>query len=299
MWQEAIRRVRPAGSGRHAPRGGSSTLTLPLLRLAVAGLAICAAVALAPTPLAAQDQMAYSPEELTRGQQLYQAHCGRCHGVQGLGGEGPGLAVRRLPRAPDHEAVVDVIRRGIPGTGMPGLRATILPDAKARLVAAHVVSLRQTEAVEIPGDPSRGRRIFESTGACQTCHIVEGRGVGVGPELTGIGLRRGPDYLRASLVDPSSELPIARSGARSGFAQYLPMRAVTREGVVHEGMRINEDAFTVQLTTGTGSVVSLRKADLVELERRFGHSLMPVTVQLTGDDIDDLIAYLASLGGGA
>ena len=263
----------------------------------VARAALGATVALAGSPLAAQEALAFSADELERGQRLYQAHCGRCHGVLGMGGEGPGLAVSRLPRAPDHAAVVDIIRSGIPGTGMPGLRATVLPDEEVALVAAHVISLRATRLVEIPGDPERGREVFETTGVCLSCHIVEGRGVGIGPELTGIGMRRGPEYLRASLVDPSAELPVSRSGARSGFAQYLPMRAVTRDGGVIEGMRVNEDAFTVQLTTGTGAVVSLRKADLAELERRFGHSLMPAAATLSGEDIDNLVAYLASLGG--
>ena len=269
-------------------------------RFVVAGFvaAICLlAIGLAAAPLAAQEELALADEDLERGQRLYQAHCGRCHGVLGLGGEGPGLAVSRLPRAPDHASVSEVIRNGIPGTGMPGLRATILPDDELALVAAHVMSLRETRLVEIPGDPARGQQIFETTGVCLTCHIVNGRGVGVGPELTGIGMRRGPEYLRASLVDPAGELPVFRSGTRSGFAQYLPLRAVTRDGTVHEGMRANEDAFTVQLITGTGSVVSLRKADLVELEKRFGHSLMPAAANLSGEDIDNLIAYLASLGG--
>ena len=262
------------------------------------GLAVLgAAAALAGSPLAAQEQLAFSDGELERGQRLYEAHCGRCHGVLGLGGEGPGLAVSRLPRAPDHAAVVDVIRNGIPGTGMPGLRATILPDEEAALVAAHVISLRQAQLVEIPGDRERGREVFETTGVCYSCHIVEGRGIGIGPELTGIGMRRGPDYLRASLVDPAAELPVFRSGARSGFAQYLPLRAVTHDGTVYEGMRANEDAFTVQLVTATGSIVSLRKANLAELEKRFGHSLMPATANLSTEDIDNLIAYLASLGG--
>lgn len=262
------------------------------------GLAVLGAAAvLAASPLAAQDALAFSGEELQRGQRLYQAHCGRCHGVLGMGGEGPGLAVSRLPRAPDHAAVVDIIRNGIPGTGMPGLRATILPDEEAALVAAHVISLREAQLVEIPGDPERGRQVFETTGICYSCHIVEGRGVGIGPELTGIGMRRGPEYLRASLVDPAAELPVFRSGARSGFARYLPLRAVTSDGTVYEGMRVNEDAFTVQITTGAGSIVSLRKADLAELEKRFGHSLMPATANLSSEDIDNLIAYLASLGG--
>ena len=268
-----------------------------ICRTRLAFATLVAAAGLAAAPLAPQEALAFSDVELERGQRLYQAHCGRCHGVLGLGGEGPGLAVSRLPRAPDHAAVVDIIRDGIPGTGMPGLRDTILPDEEAALVAAHVISLRQAQLVEIPGDPERGRQVFETTGVCYSCHIVEGRGVGIGPELTAIGMRRGPEYLRASLVDPSAELPVFRSGARSGFAQYLPLRAVTRDGTVYEGMRANEDAFTVQLITGTGSVVSLRKADLAELEKRFGHSLMPATANLSSEDIDNLIAYLASLGG--
>lgn len=262
------------------------------------GLATADPAAAGPAAaLVAQEQLALAEEDRARGQRLYQAHCGRCHGILGLGGEGPGLAVSRLPRAPDHAAVLEVIRDGIPGTGMPGVRATILPDEEAALVATHVISLRETQRVEIPGDPERGRQVFETAGVCYSCHIVEGRGVGIGPELTGIGIRRGPEYLRASLVDPSAELPVLRSGARSGFAQYLPLRAVTRDGRVYEGMRANEDAFTVQLVTGTGSIVSLRKADLAELEKRFGHSLMPATANLSSEDIDDLIAYLASLGG--
>ena len=253
---------------------------------------------LAAAPLAAQEELAFSDAELERGQRLYQAHCGRCHGVLGLGGEGPGLAVSRLPRAPDHAAVIDIIRDGIPGTGMPGLRDTILPDEEAALVAAHVISLRQAQLVEIPGDPERGRQVFETTGVCYSCHIVEGRG---GRDRSRTDRHRhaqGPRVpARLAGSNPSAELPVFRSGARSGFAQYLPLRAVTRDGRVYEGMRANEDAFTVQLITGTGSIVSLRKADLAELEKRFGHSLMPATANLSSEDIDNLIAYLASLGG--
>ena len=287
-------RKRVIGGARLVPAAFVAALGVAAASVAALGPA---SAGLAAVPLAAQDAPALPDEELARGQRLYQSHCGRCHGVLGLGGEGPGLAVTRLPRAPDHASVVEVIRDGIPGTGMPGLRSTILPGEEAALVAAYVISLRGTQLVEIPGDPERGRRVFETTGVCYSCHIVEGRGVGVGPELTAIGMRRGPEYLRASLVDPAAELPVFRSGARSGFAQYLPMRAVTRDGTVYEGMRANEDAFTVQLITGTGSVVSLRKADLAELEKRFGHSLMPEAVNLSSEDIDDLIAYLASLGG--
>ena len=268
--------------------------------LALAALAtLTGTLALAAAPAAAQEAGAPSPAEMERAQQLYQAHCGRCHGVLGLGGEGPGLTFPRLPRAPDHASLVNVIRRGISGTGMPGMRATVLPDAEAALVASYVLSLREAAVADVPGDAQRGRQVFETSGDCYSCHIVAGRGTGVGPELSGIGMRRGADYLRAALVDPAADLPVYRSGARNGFARYLPVRVVTQDGDVYQGMRANEDAFTIQLILSSGSLVSLRKSELTELGKRFGHSLMPATGDFSGTDIDDLVAYLASLGGGS
>ena len=76
----------------------------------------------------------------------------------------------------------------------------------------------------------------------------------MGPELTRIGLRRGADYLREALSAPAAKLPVSRSGLRSGFFEYLPVRIVTRAGDIYNGMRMNEDAFTIQLMTVFGRV---------------------------------------------
>ena len=236
---------------------------------------------------------------LERGKQLYQVHCARCHGMLGFGGEGPNLARPTLPRAPDHSSLVQVIRRGIPGTGMPGAWPTVLPDLETDLVAAYVLSLGEGAIVEVYGDAERGRNLFATAGDCYSCHIVNGRGTGVGPELTNIGLTRGVEHFYASLKTPESELPTTRRGVPSGFAQYLPVRAVTREGRVLNGMRVNEDAFTIRLRTVSGRLISLRKSDLAELEKRFTHSFMPAADDMTEEDLDDLIAYLVSLGAGS
>ena len=64
-------------------------------------------------------------------------------------------------------------------------------------------------------------------------------------------------------------------------------------------MRVNEDPFSLQLMTVSGSLISLRKADLTSLEKRFDHSLMPATQDMTDEDVDDLVAYLVTLGGGS
>ena len=217
----------------------------------------------------------------------------------GQGGEGPTLARPTLPRAPDHESLIRVIRRGLPGTGMPGTRSNLVSDLEVDLIAAYVRTLAQDVVRETAGDASRGRELFATAGDCYSCHVIDGQGTGVGPELTGIGLRRGVEYLYASLQTPESELPVARRGILRGFRGYLPVRAVTREGRVITGMRVNEDAFTIQLRSISGRTVSLRKEDLVELEKQFDHSLMPAVENMTEADIEDLVAFLADLGGGS
>ena len=249
--------------------------------------------------VSAQNPLEVTEVGFDRGRLLYQSHCGRCHGMLGLGGEGPNLARPTLPRAPDHASMVRVIRRGIAGTGMGGVGAPLLPALETDLVAAFVLSLGQAAVIEIPGDAERGRNLFQSAGDCYSCHIVDGQGKAVGPALTNLGLRRGADYLYESLRNPAADLPTARRGTANGFTQYLPIRAVTREGRVLNGMRVNEDPFSLQLMTVSGSLISLRKADLTSLEKRFDHSLMPATQDMTDEEVDDLVAYLVTLGGGS
>ncbi|MCY3545290.1 MAG: c-type cytochrome [Gemmatimonadetes bacterium] len=255
-------------------------------------------------PAAAQEPADAAPEleDAERAERLYRAHCARCHGVQGLGGEGPELAQLALPRAADQAQLEDIVRSGISGTGMPGTSSTVLDDDAVSLVAGYVLWLgAQTtaDASTVTGDANRGHDLFWAEGDCASCHIVAGQGTAVGPELTIIGLRRGADYLREALSAPAARLPVARSGARSGFFEYLPVRIVTHGGDIYNGMRLNEDAFTIQLMTVSGAFVSLRKGEIAEMEKRVGHSLMPVAQDLDEEDVEDLVAYLTTLGRGS
>ena len=60
------------------------------MRLARAGLVLCLAVLWTP-PLHGQDPPQVTEAGIEKGQRLYQAQCGRCHGMLGRGGEGPSL----------------------------------------------------------------------------------------------------------------------------------------------------------------------------------------------------------------
>ena len=55
-------------------------------------------------------------------------------------------------------------------------------------------------AAEEPPLVSQGRRLFEERG-CYDCHTVAGKGVKVGPDLTGVGRRYSASYLTHWLRD--------------------------------------------------------------------------------------------------
>jgi len=64
------------------------------------------------------------------------------------------------------------------------------------------------------------------------------------------------------------------------------------------GIRVNEDSFTIQLRDAGNRFHSFRKSELSSLKKEFGESLMPgYASKFTAAELDDLVAYLASLRG--
>lgn len=229
-----------------------------------------------------------SAADLADGERLFKVHCARCHGMAGEGGEGSNLVRSRLKHAADDQALIDLLGDGIPGTGMPAMWT--LDENQRTRVAAYVRSLGRLEPEEMPGDPIRGAEIYRQSGGCTACHIVSGVGNGIGPELTTIGDQRGRDYLRASLTAPADSQP-----QTGGFKDYLTVRLRTDDKSV-EGVRVNEDAFTIQVRDVSGAIHSFRKDELQAFDKVFGHSLMPgYETVLNARDLDDVVSYLMSL----
>src|SRR5262249_6602477 len=132
-----------------------------------------------------------------------------------------------------------------------------------------------------------GQTIFEEKGNCTSCHRVNGKGSRVAPDLSDIGAIRSPDALQTSLLDPTaSMLPLNRS-----------IRAVTRDGKVITGRRLNEDSYTVQLIDGDERLVSLMKSDLREYTVLKTSSMPSYKSTLTPDELDDIVTYLRTLKG--
>ena len=243
-------------------------------------------LALGQGPLQPGPQPALTSADLREGERLYLAQCGPCHGPRGEGGRGPALALPQLRRAPSDVSLYRLIRRGVRGTEMPG---SGLGEQQIWQVAGFVRSLGHVEQEPIPGVPGQGKRLYTMKGNCVQCHTIDGWGGGVGPDLTEIGARRSASYLRQALVEPEAAVP----------NNFLQVRVAAKDSRRVSGTRLNEDTFSIQLRDLSGKVHSFWKSDLEELHKDWGKSSMPsYRAILTPAELDDLVAYLASLQGG-
>jgi putative heme-binding domain-containing protein len=131
----------------------------------------------------------------------------------------------------------------------------------------------------------RGKAILEGKGACQSCHRVNAAGSRVAPDLTTIGAVLSPDALTKALTDPNAALrPTVRS-----------IRAVTKDGKVVVGLRLNEDRYTVQFIDEQERLRSLTKSDLREYEILTTARMPSYREKLAPAEIADVVSYLRSL----
>lgn len=265
--------------------------------MAAAALALVACATAGPNAQNASSQTAAT--ELTRGEQLYGQTCAPCHGPAGEGGRGPMLAVPRLPRAPDLDSLLKLLREGLSGTEMPRAR---LSDADVRHVAAWVLKLGDRPIEHVSGDPARGEEVYSTKGGCPLCHTINGQGGAFGPDLTDIGRRRGAVHLRTSMLDPQADVPRSFSMYRSDVSitqNFLQVRVTTKDGRQLMGVRMNEDSFTIQLRDAAGRVHSFFKSELAELHKDWGRSPMPSFASVFSQrELDDVVAFLLTLRGG-
>jgi len=215
---------------------------------------------------------------------LFAAHCASCHGP---GGDAvPGIDLGgQLRRASSDDRLRGIITNGIPGTAMPPGKFS---DAELMALVAYVRNMRALDGSPAArGDASRGHVLFEQKGGCKTCHRVAGQGPRVAPDLTNIGSIRTAGALERVLIDPTGTmLPSNRS-----------VRAVTADGEIIRGRRLNEDTYTVQLIDEKERLLSLEKSSLKEFTVIKTSSMPSYRDTLTAAERADIVAYLMSLTG--
>jgi len=230
-----------------------------------------------------------------QGKSLFEENCSTCHGIDAGGEDGPDL--HGVPQSLGDAAVVNIIQHGVRGSAMPSF-FSLSPKDTADIVAFLRSLTANATAGAVIGDPKAGQAVYQSSG-CSACHMIDGQGGSVGPELSRIGDMRGPASLKERLIDPGANLPQNGTGFYTDkWTEYLMFRAVEKDGHVIEGMRVGENSFVIVLKDVTGKFHALWKPDLRSLEQLPGKSLMPsFKNSLSPAQMNDLVAYLMSLKG--
>src|SRR5882672_5576892 len=227
----------------------------------------------------------YAQSDIIRGQGVYRAQCSTCHGTTGDAVGTVDLRRGRFRNAKSDEDLARLIGTGIPGTAMPPF--TFEPAELTAIVAFIRAGFDVNATAVKLGDASRGRTLFSGKGACATCHRVNGKGPRVAPDLSDVGASRAAASIQGVLLDPGAYLtPINR-----------PVRAVTREGKVITGRRLNEDTYTVQMLDDKEQLVTLDKSTLRDYHILQTSPMPSYKDKLTSEELADVMAYLVSLKG--
>ncbi len=245
----------------------------------------------------AKNPYAHDQAALRKGGTTYRVNCDFCHGIDARGENGaPDLTSPRTQKRSDAE-LLRIILDGRPGTEMP---ANDLSEKETMEVIAYLRSLRSSSNATATGDPEAGRRVFFEKSQCSGCHMINGKGGRLGPDLSRIAFSRSNAYLVESIRQPGKTLAISMmpTTRHESPVRYQTVTVVTNDGRRITGVRKNEDSFSVQLMTPQEELRTFLKQDVRDVIHE-QNSLMPQYTEemLNNKDMQDLLAFLESLGG--
>jgi cytochrome c oxidase cbb3-type subunit III len=251
----------------------------------------------------AQDKNPYAgdPKMAQLGEFQFRANCAFCHGLGARGGgRGPDLTRAKKKNGSADADLFRTINYGVPGTAMPPNGATqqgvgMTPEEIWQVIT-YIRSVEKKASAEATGDAAHGQKVFASA-ACGSCHMINGKGGRLGPDLTSAGSARSFDYLVESVRNPNQRLAQGISEAMKEFSQeYETVSVVTADDTKLLGVVLNEDSFTLQMMDLRERIHLLDKDKLKSFEKT-RKSLMPAYDQqaLSDKDLQDLIAYLLSV----
>jgi putative heme-binding domain-containing protein len=258
-----------------------------------------------PAPLPAQEKNPFAgdPKVAKLGEYQFRLNCAFCHGLGALGGgRGPDLTRAQKRHGNSDAEIFHNIHDGIAGTAMPaatnGGIGVGMTDEEIWQVVTYIRSVQVKAPAQPVGNPEHGRELFNGTAACSTCHMIQGKGGRLGPDLTTTGASRSTEYLVDSVRSPSRRLAQGILEAMKEFPQeYEAVTVVTADGSKLIGVVLNEDQFTLQMMDTREKLHLFEKNKLRSFEKT-RESLMPTYDEkaLSDKDLQDLIGYLQSVG---
>jgi len=165
----------------------------------------------------------------------------------------------------------------ISGLGDPAGQVVLHVEAGAR---SQILADWQ-DALHLKGDVEKGRVAYVKH--CAACHLLDGGGYAVGPDLAAL-TNPTPQSWFVAILDPNRDID----------GRYLNYVAVTRDGLTLGGLIAEETSASVTLKEREGKTHVLLRQDLDEF-RSANKSMMPEGMEndLGKQELADLITWLS------
>jgi cytochrome c oxidase cbb3-type subunit 3 len=284
------------------PRRAELCLRRPLTALA---WAVGLATLLVATASCADDRnpLAGDAKAAKAGEYEFRINCALCHGLGAHGGgRGPDLTRAVKKHTHSDADMFQVISNGIAGTAMPDNgtngQGVGMTDEEIWQIITYIRSQEVKAPAQAAGNAARGKDLFYGDGNCSLCHMVEGKGGRLGPELTAVGGSRTREALIESVRNPSRRLAWGLTEATKEFPQeYESVTAVTADRKEIRGVTLNEDSFSVQIMDANEQIHLLEKNKLLSFQKSRESAMPKYGVDILSDkDLEDVVAYLIGVG---
>ena len=211
--------------------------------------------------------------------------CALCHGSDGKGTDRAPTMVgsAHLKNMSDGEIATVILK------GRNRMPAFPLPSADIDRLVRYIRLLNETASgAVVAGDAKAGETIFFGEGACSTCHVVRGRGVSNGPDLSNIANRMRLAAMQQVLINPSANI-----------TQGYTMASVTikdgASGTTLRGYLRAQGSHDVVVQTKDGKLHPLLDSQYTAITADEQSAMG--AFHGTADQQRDLLAYLSSLNG--
>ncbi|MBM4075337.1 MAG: c-type cytochrome, partial [Planctomycetes bacterium] len=189
-------------------------------------------------------------------------------------------------KRPEDETLVPALSAALAGSSFDDVRqlaSTIYPPLPGKNDQPLPVL---SDLAKQKGNSSSGGKLFATIAKCNTCHVVNGEGKDVGPNLSEIGAKLSRQALFESIIFPSAGIS----------HNYESWTLALHDGTTATGIIISEDGDKITLKGNDAIVRSINKKEVDERKKN-SISLMPadLTKLVTREELVDVVEYLTTL----
>ncbi|TWU02081.1 PVC-type heme-binding CxxCH protein [Neorhodopirellula pilleata] len=170
------------------------------------------------------------------------------------------------------------------------------PDKKIVERAARILPLPESsgsvklapldQLAAMSGDLAHGLELFRGKGTCSKCHVVNGFGNQVGPDLSEIGSKLSREAMFTSILDPSA-------GISHNYENYI---VLLDSGQIVSGILVTQTDEKLVVRNAEAIDIAIDPGDVEEMSKS-EVSIMPANLHQTTDQqgLVDMVEYLMSL----